>query len=158
MEEALKSYNTVKDGYTQLLRSAAYKTGVERKDALNALENQNIRLQDAVRTLLRILERGRSELEMYSEYTVDGLREDLERYKKELAELQNGRDELTKLQTVYSSTQADMTVQRYTYFAYIIAVLVLLIIDFVLFVAVSLSSSSLSFFGGSGDVLPDVNV
>jgi hypothetical protein len=142
LREALQSYTTVKDGYTQLLRSAAYKTGDERLRALNALENQNIRLQHAVKTLLKIWESGHSKLEQYSEFTIEGLREDLERYKKELSELQTGQDELSKLKTVYGSTQTDLQAQRYTYFAYIIAVLVLLIIDFVLFVVLSFPSYS----------------
>jgi len=140
---ALREYTTVKDGYTQLLRSAVYKTGTERTDALKALENQNHRLQEAVRRLLIMYESGKDKLESeYSQYTVDGLRKDLEKYKKDLAELQNGRDELTRLQTIYGSTQADAVSQRYTYFAYIIAVLVLLVIDFALFVGLSLSSWS----------------
>ena len=145
MEEAaaLKEYTAVKDGYTQLLRSAVYKTGTERTDALKALENQNQRLQEAVRRLLILYESGKDKLESeYSQYTIDGLRKDLEKYKKDLSELQDGRDELTRLQTIYGSAQSDAVSQRYTYFAYIIAVLVLLVIDFALFVGLSMSSWS----------------
>ena len=144
MEEALKSYKSVKDGYVQLLRSAIYKTGSEREDALNALENQNKRLQSAVKKLLEIYESGKSKLDEYSKYNVEGLHRDLDKYKKDLAELEAGRDELSTLQGIYGASQTEIITDRYTYFGYIIAVLVLLIIDFVLFVA-------LSFTGGSSD-------
>lgn len=153
METALESYKTVKDGYTQLLRSAAYKTGKERTDALNALENQNRRLQEAVQNLLKIYESGKSKLDEFSAYSVESLQKDLEKYKKDLSDLQGSRDELSTLQSVYSSTQTDLITDRYTYFAYIIAVLVLLIIDFALFVVLSFSgSSSSSLFGSSSPV------
>jgi hypothetical protein len=151
METALDSYKTVKDGYTQLLRSAAYKTGTERKDALTALENQNRRLQEAVQNLLKIYESGRSKLDEFSAYSVDGLRKDLEKYKKDLSDLQAGRDELSTLQSVYNSSRSTVITDRYTYFAYITAVLVLLIVDFILFVVLSFSGSSTSsLFGSSG--------
>jgi DNA repair exonuclease SbcCD ATPase subunit len=149
----IQSYTTVKDGYVQLLRSAAYKTGTERTDALNALENQNRRLQDAVRTLLQMWQSGNAELDEFSKYTLDGLRQDLEKYKKELSELQNGRDELTKLQRIYGTAQTDLTTQRYTYFAYIIAVLILLIIDFILFVVLSFQYESPSFIPGVSELM-----
>jgi VIT1/CCC1 family predicted Fe2+/Mn2+ transporter len=144
METALESYKTVKDGYTQLLRSAVYKTGKERTDALNALENQNRRLQEAVQNLLKIYDSGKSKLGEFSEYSVDGLKKDLEKYKKDLSELQGGRDELSTLQSVYSTSQTSLITDRYTYFAYIIAVLVLLIVDFIMFVVLSFSGSSSS--------------
>ena len=146
MEEALKSYKSVKDGYVQLIRSAANKTGSERADALNALENQNKRLQEAVKKLLEIYESGKSTLDTYSGYTVEGLHKDLDKYKKDLADMEASRDELSTLQGIYGTSQAEIITDRYTYFAYIIAVLVLLIVDFVLFVTLSFTSSS----GSSG--------
>jgi hypothetical protein len=151
----MDSYRAVKDGYMELVRLAAYKSGEERKRALDALENQNQRLQNAVLTILEAWKRGNAKLEEYSEDTIDGLREDLEMYKRQLDDFRASRDELTRLQIVYGSSQSDTTAQKYTYYAYIIAVLVLLVIDFILFVVVSFN------IGGSAaaaveSVVPEV--
>ena len=153
MEEALKAYRSIKDGYVQLIRSAVYKTGSERTDALNALENQNKRLQGAVNKLLEIYESDKSKLDKYSGYTAEGLRKDLDKYKKDLADMEAGRDELSTLQGIYGASQTEIITDRYTYFAYIIAVLVLLIIDFVLFVTLSFTGSSAS---SSASPMPDL--
>lgn len=149
MEEALRSYRSVKDGYVQLLRSAAYKTGTERQEAINALENQNRRLQEAVQRLLHIYETGKSDLSQYSGYTAEALQSDLDKYKKDLKEMEASRDDLATLQGIYGASQSDIITDRYTYFGYIIVVLVLLIIDFVLFVTLSFTGSSESSSFGS---------
>ena len=160
MEEALKSYKSVKDGYIQLLRTAAYKTGAERQEALNSIENQNRRLQDAVVKLLEIYETGKSKLDQYSGYTAEGLKADLEKYKKDLNEMKTSRDDLSTLQGIYGASQTDIIADRYTYYGYIIAVLIFLIIDFALFVTLSFTGSwEFSWFGSSStesSILPSI--
>jgi hypothetical protein len=140
---AMQSYQTVKDGYTRLVRVALQQDDpVRRSESLQTIMNENARLTKVVEGLLQMWSTGKEDLSSYSKYKISSLREELEQYKRQLDELKNSKDELTRLQLLHASLQTETSSERTTYLMYITIVLVLLILVFVMFVYSSFSATS----------------
>jgi hypothetical protein len=143
LASAMKSYQTVKDGYTRLVRIALQQDDpVKRKESLQTIMNENARLTKVVEGLLQMWSMGNEDLSAYSKYKISNLKKELENYKKQLEELKNSKDELTRLQLLNASLQTETISDRTTYLMYITIVLILLILVFVMFVYTSFSATS----------------
>ena len=108
LASAMQSYQTVKEGYTRLVRIALQQDDpAKRAESLQTIMNENARLTKVVEGLLQMWSMGNEDLSAYSKYKISNLKKELENYKKQLEELKNSKDELTRLQLLNASLQTD---------------------------------------------------
>lgn len=142
LASAMEQYRIVSEGYLRLVRLALQSEPSKRAEILNTIENENKRLQAIVEKLIQMWNSDKTKLTEYGKYKISDLRKALDKYRKEMEELKSAQDELVKLQILNQSIQGVNKQERTTYFGYIIACLVLLVLVFVMFVYTSYSGTS----------------
>lgn len=135
LQRALSEYRDAKDNYQRLVRIALdEKDPARRSEEMQAITQENARLQRVVEGLMAAYSEGKLADDPDAQNIVIDLEQELENFKKRLGDVQQNKDTVVQLQTVLSTLNSDTEKERSIYYGYIIAILVLLVTVFVLFV------------------------
>ena len=132
IDDTMKEYQTARASYVALLKTVyAENDPAKRNVSIAQVRVQNEKLVGIAQSLLSqwdALNRTPATNQSLSE-----LRDDLVRYQQDLETMKGLKDETTRLNMMYNDITGDVSANRITYYMYIIAVFVLLLLMFVLF-------------------------
>ena len=155
LERATREYRHARENYHKLVRIALEETNLKKQEeSLKAMRNENKRLVQIVENLVQAWSELKQDERSHTE--VDTLKEDIKEFKKEMAKLQKGRDTLVQLQSVLNTLMSENAGARTTYYGYIIAVLILLVLVFVFFVSSYMRSMIVAVTSSATSAVPEL--
>jgi len=132
LERATKEYAAAKENYQRLVRLALQERDpVKREEQIKAIQAENARLVRVVEGLIAIHNEGSDEKDYEKAQDLD---QEIAEFQHDLELLQTKQDTITQLRGVLSTLTAENDSAKSTYYGYIIAVLVLLVVVFLFFV------------------------
>lgn len=136
LASAMSQYENARNAYEQLLNSAAAEQDpTTRATMVQQLIEQNQKLSTIVSGILTALEAGQQESQKLGQLgsTEEKLQSQLEEYRKHMDELNNARNDASKLQNLLQQTKQSLSRAEGYYFGYLIAILILLVVILVMF-------------------------
>lgn len=136
LTSALSQYQNARNAYEQLLNSAAVEQDpTTRATMVQQLIQQNQQLSTVVTGILTAIQSGQQEAEKLGPLgsTEQKLQSQLEDYRKQMDELNQARNDMSKLRNLLQQTEQSATRAEGYYFGYLIAILILLIVVLVMF-------------------------
>lgn len=135
LDRATKDYEAAKGNYQRMVRQAISEKDLKKRDEyIKAIEAENNRLVRVVQGLIYAWSEGDAQYSDLAQNKVDGFEKELEDFRHDVEELRAGNDQLAQLKSVYNTLTNENLTERKTFYGYIIAIFVLLIIVFVFFV------------------------
>jgi hypothetical protein len=140
-QAALVAYGSLRDQYVRMIDTALREQDSAKRTAMMPqITAANQQLVALVTSIQAVYNQGQSVL---SAQPTGDLQSALDKYKEQLEELRTDEDELVKLNRLYKDIQSQGVVPQTTYYAWILAILLMLIVVFFMFVASAFRQTSL---------------